>query len=103
MELISVEGIDFDTNFIELLFDGIFKEGFYVTTEFDYDIEVVDAGDSITNCREVKGATNITFWYFQVWNAENEEVEINERELKKIKQLVEFKLIDLLCDELNDY
>ena len=102
MELLSVEQIDLDTNFIEVLFDGLFKEGFYVTTEFDYDVEIVEQEEEETNCKELKEPTNIYFSDFKTFDAENEKININNRELKKIKQLVEFKLIDILTDEINN-
>jgi hypothetical protein len=102
MELLAVEQIDFETNFIEVLFDGLFKEGFYVTTEFDYDVELIDVADEDTNCKEWKEPTNISFWDFKTWDNEEEEISINNRELNRIKQLVEFKLIDLLTEEINN-
>ena len=102
MELLAVEGIDFETNFIEVLFDGLFKEGFYVTTYFDYDVELTDVDDEDTNCREWKEPTDIYFVDFQTFDSDHEEIKINNRELKKIKQLVEFELIDLITEEINN-
>lgn len=102
MELLSVEQIDLETNFIEVLFDGLFKEGFYVTTEFDYDVEVVEEAEEDLGIREWKIPTNISFWDFKTWDNEEEEISINNRELNRIKQLVEFQLIDLLTEEINN-
>ena len=53
-------------------------------------------------CKNRYAATNITFWDFKIFNAENEEITINNRETKKIKQKIEFKLIDSLSDYLNN-
>tara|TARA_R110002153_G_scaffold23901_2_gene76809 strand:- start:1705 stop:2016 length:312 start_codon:yes stop_codon:yes gene_type:complete len=102
MELLGIENLDLENNFIEVLFDGLFTEGFYVTTEYDYDKDQVEHKDEETNCIDYYAACNITFWDFKIFNVENELITINDRELKKIKELVEFKLIDLLSDELNN-
>ena len=102
MEIVGFDLIDFDKNEIEVLFDGLFQQGFYVKTEFDYDIEVVQEEELAVACREIKAATNITFFDFKTFNSEEEEISINNRELNKIKQLVEFDLIDLLDDEINN-
>ncbi len=102
MELIEVGLFDPEENYIEVLFDGLFKEGFYIKTEFDYDIEIVQDEDLSVGCVEIKAATNISFFDFKIFNAANEEIQINNRELNKIKQLVEYKLIDLLEDEINN-
>ncbi len=102
MEIVGFDEIDFENNYIEVLFDGLFKEGFYVKTEFDYDIEVLEEEDYRTGCRHYEGARNVTFFDFKTFNAEEEEISINDRELNKIKQLVEYKLIDLLEDEINN-
>ena len=71
-------------------------------TEFDYEVEIVQDEDLSVGCREIKAATNITFFDFKTFNSEEEEISINNRELNKIKQLVEFDLIDLLDDEINN-
>ena len=102
MELLEFENLDLERNFVEVLFDGLFLEGFYVTTEFDYNDEQVEFKDSETNCKNRYAATNITFWDFKIFNAANEEITINNRETKKIKQKIEFKLIDSLSDYLNN-
>jgi len=101
MELIEIALFDPKENYIEVLFDGLFKEGFYITTEFDYDIEILQHEELEVGCVEIKAATNITFYDFKIFNAANEEISINDRELNKIKQLVEYKLIDLLDEEIN--
>lgn len=100
MELIEVAS--FDESNIEVLFDGLFQEGFYITTEFAYDIEVVQEQDLAVACREIKAATNITFFDFKIFNAANEEITINKRETKKIMLMVEFEIIDLLDEEINN-
>ena len=102
MEIVGFDLIDFDKNEIEVLFDGLFKEGFYVKTDFDYDIEVVEEEDEDTGRRHQEAATNISFWDFKIFNSEEEEITINDRETKKIKELVEHELIDLLDDEINN-
>lgn len=102
MEIVGFDLIDFEKNKIEVLFDGLFKEGFYVKTEFDYEVDIVQEEDLAVACREIKAATNITFFDFKTFNTEEEEISINNRELNKIKQLVEFELIDLLDDEINN-
>jgi len=99
MELIEVAS--FDENYIEVLFDGLFQEGFYITTEFDYEVEIVQHEDLSVGCVEIKVATNITFYDFKTFDAANDEISINDREEKRIKQLIEFKLIDLLDEEIN--
>ena len=100
MELIEVAS--FDENYIEVLFDGLFQEGFYITTEFAYDIEIVQEEELAVGCQEIKAATNITFFDFKIFNAANEEITINKRETKKIMLMVEFKIIDLLDEEINN-
>ena len=102
MEIVGFDLIDFDKNEIEVLFDGLFQQGFYVKTEFDYDIEVVQEEELAVGCQEIKAATNITFFDFKIFNAANEEITINKRETKKIMLMVEFKIIDLLDEEINN-
>jgi len=100
MEIIDIQ--TFEENYIEVLFDGLFQEGFYVKTEFDYDIEVVQEEELAVACKEIKAARNITFFDFKIFNAANEEITINKRETKKIMLMVEFKIIDLLDEEINN-
>jgi inorganic pyrophosphatase/exopolyphosphatase len=102
MELLSVENIDFDSNFIEVLFDGIFKEGFYVTTDFTFNEYHQELKDEETNCKDHFEPVDILFYDFKIFNAEHDLITINDRETKKIKELVEFKLIDLLTEEINN-
>jgi len=102
MEIVGVENFDTDENYIEVLFDGLFHEGFYVRTEFDFEVEIVQHEELSVGCQEIKVARDISFWDFKIFNAEEEEITINDRETKKIKELVEFKLIDLLDDEINN-
>jgi hypothetical protein len=80
---------------------GIFQTGFYIETEYDFDTEKTEAEDE-TNVQEHLEPTAISFWDFKIFNADEEEISINDRETKGIKQLVENKLIDLLTEELND-
>lgn len=101
MELIGVEELDFESNFIEVLFDGMLKEGFYVETEFDYDKEITEAEEDL-GIKAGIDPINITFWEFKIFNSENEKISINDRETKKIKDLIENKLIDSLKDYLNN-
>ena len=103
MELIEVEDFDFEESNMKVLFDGLFKEGFYVTTEFSYDEEIIQEEDYNLGLKEIKTAMFINFYNFKIFNAANEEISINDREKKRIKQLIEFKLIDLLEDEINNY
>jgi len=100
MEIIDIQ--TFEENYIEVLFDGLFQEGFYVKTEFDYDIEVVQEEELAVACKEIKAARNITFFDFKIFNAANEEITINKRETKIIMLMVEFKIIDLLDEEINN-
>jgi len=102
MELLKFENLDLESNFVEVLFDGILRNGFYVETEFSYDTEILEEEEEETNCKDVIGATNLKFWDFKTFDSDENEISINDRELKKIKELVEFKLIDLLSDELNN-
>ena len=102
MELLEVVNLDLESSYIEVLFDGILKEGFYVESNFSYDEESLEEEEEETNCKNVIVANNVKFWDFKTFNADNEQISINNRELKKIKELVEFKLIDLLSDELNN-
>ena len=103
IDLLEVENIDLETNFIEVLFDGMFKEGFYVTTEFDYNVIVEQFEDFDNGVQEHKIPTEISFWDFKTFNAEGEQIKINDRDSQRIKQLVEFKLIDILIDEVNNH
>ena len=102
MELLQVENLDLENGTISVVFDGILKGGFWVDADFSYDEETLEEEDLDTNCKKVLGATNIIFWDFIITDCEEEVISINNRELTKIKQLVEFKLIDLLSDELNN-
>jgi len=103
MELLEVENFDFEESNMKVLFDGFLKEGFYVTTEFSYDEEVTQKEDFYLGLKEYKSAMFIVFYNFKTFNSEDEEISINNRELKKIKDMVEFKLIDLLEEEINNY
>jgi len=102
MELIEVENLDLESNKVTVVFDGLFPEGFIVKSEFSYDTELLEEKEEETNCKDVIGASNIQFWGFETFDSEDNEISINNRELKKIKELVEFKLIDELNDELNN-
>jgi hypothetical protein len=102
MELLEVENLDLESSFIEVLFDGILKEGFYVESNFSYDTELLEEEEEETNCKDILAPTNLKFWDFKTFDSQENEISINDRELKKIKELVEFKLIDLLSDELNN-
>ena len=103
MEIIGIENFDTDENIIEVLFDGLFKEGFTVKTEFDFEVEVIQEEEFDLGLKAVKVATDISFWDFKMYNAEEEEITINDRETKRIKELIEYKLIYLLDDEINNY
>ena len=102
MELLKVENLDLENNKISVVFDGILKGGFWIDTEFSYDEEQLEVEEEDTDCKNIIGATNINFWDFTITDCYEKVILINNRELKKIKQLVEFKLIDLLSDELNN-
>lgn len=102
MELVEVGLFDTKENIIRVYFDGLFQEGFYVITEFDFEVEVIQEEEYNLGLKEIKVAKDISFWDFKIFNAANEEISINDREEKRIKQLIEFKLIDLLDDEINN-
>jgi len=102
MELIEVENLNLESNEVTVVFDGLFPEGFIVKSEFSYDTEFLEEKEEETNCKDVIGASNIQFWDFETFDSEENKISINNRELKKIKELVEFKLIDELNDELNN-
>ena len=101
MNLLEIEDLDLDNNTLTVVFDGLFIEGFRVEAEFSFDKEETEAEEE-TNTKKHIEPTNIYFNEFKTINSEEEEFSINDRELKKIKQLVEFKLIDVLTEELND-
>ena len=101
MEVLEVENFDFEEKNMKVLFDGLFKEGFYVTTEFDYDVTVCAAEPEI-GLKEWTEPLCLTFFSFKTFNAANEQISINNRELKKIKQLVHFQLIELIAEEINN-
>jgi len=101
MNLLEIEDLDLDNNTLTAVFDGLFPEGFRVESEFSFDKEETEAEEE-TNTQYHIEPTNICFDEFKTFNSEEEEFTINNRELKKIKELVEFKLIDLLTEELND-
>ncbi len=86
MELLDFKNLDLDSKFVEVFFDGVWIEGFYVETYFDYD-EEEDLKNNIL-------ATNITFWEFKIFKADAELITFNDRETKKIKQMIELKLIE---------
>lgn len=102
MELLEIENLDLENNNFKAVFDGMFPQGFYIKTEFDYDDEVVESACEETNYKESLAATNISFHDFKIFNSDSELISVNDRETKKIKQLIEFKLIDSLNDYLNN-
>lgn len=102
MNLLEIENLDTDNNTLTAVFDGLFGGGFTVKTDFCYDVEQIEFAEEETNCQDCFEPTNISFDEFKTFNSDEEEFTINNRELKKIKELVEFKLIDLLTEELND-
>ena len=102
MELLEVESINYDTNEVEVLFDGVFQNGFIVKTDFDYDKEQTEFEDSRTGERDYFEATNISLWYLTLMDVEGKEFTINNRELNTIKQMIENELTNLLTDYIND-
>ncbi len=102
MDLLEIEKIDFKNNTLVAVFDGMFKGGFRVETEFDYDKEQIEVEDNRTGCKDYYEATAISFWFFKLIDSEDKEFTVSERETKRIKQLVEFQLIDLLEIEINN-
>jgi hypothetical protein len=102
MELLEIENLNLESNNLTAVFDGLFTEGFVVKTEFSYDEEIIEEEEEETNCKNIFAPTNLKFWDFKTYDSDENEISINDRELKKIKELVEFKLIDLLSDELNN-
>lgn len=101
MELLEIENANFENKNLKAVFDGLFNGGFYVETEFDFDTEETEAEEE-TNTQHHIEPTTISFWNFKTFNSDEEPIKINERELKKIKQLVENELTDLLTEELNN-
>jgi hypothetical protein len=101
MELLEIENIDFENNKATVIFDGLFETGFTVKVEFDYDEEVEEAEEETNTQRHVE-PTAFSFIEFETLKVDGSKFNLNNRELTKIKQLVEFKLIDLLTKELND-
>jgi len=102
MELLEIENLDLESNTLTAVFDGLFSEGFIVKSDFSYNEEMIEEEEEETNCKEILAPTNLNFWDFKTFDSDENEISINDRELKKIKELVEFKLIDLLSDELNN-
>ena len=102
MELLEIENLDLESNTLTAVFDGLFSEGFIVKSDFSYNEETIEEEEEETNCKEILAPTNLNFWDFKTFDSQENEISINDRELKKIKELVEFKLIDLLSDELNN-
>tara|TARA_R110002020_G_scaffold65330_3_gene172588 strand:+ start:4245 stop:4556 length:312 start_codon:yes stop_codon:yes gene_type:complete len=102
MELLEIENLNLESNNLTAVFDGLFTEGFVVKTEFSYDEETIEEEEEETNCKEILAPTNLNFWDFKTYDSDENEISINDRELKKIKELVEFKLIDELSNELNN-
>jgi hypothetical protein len=102
MELIQIEEIDFNTQELKAVFDGLLKEGFYIETDFDFDKIREEQQEENTNCKDYFLPENVTFWNWKAFNSNEEEISINNRETKKIKQLVENQLTELLTQEIND-
>ena len=101
MELLEIEVIDFELITLTAVFEGFFLEGFTVEVEFDYH-EWEDPEDLASGLKQHVTPSNIYFTEFKTLKEDGQVFSINNRELKKAKQLVEFKLIDLLTEELND-
>jgi hypothetical protein len=102
MELLSIEDIDFDKQELKAVFDGLFEGGFYVESNYDFDKIQDEFFEEETNSKDYFLPEAITFWDWKVFNSDEEPISINNRESKKIKQLVENELIDVLTKEIND-
>lgn len=102
MELLQIENIDYESKKIQAVFDGILKEGFYVKADFDYEEIQTEFEDERTGLQDYYSAEKISLWDFKTFDTEDNEISINNRENKKIKELVEFKLIELLEDYINN-
>ena len=102
MELLEIKTIDFNKKTLKATFDGLFNGGFVVKTKFDFDKVLEEAADEDLGLKDYYLPEAISFWEWEVFNPEEELITINERETKKIKQLVENELNDLLVTELNE-
>lgn len=91
MELLEIENLDLENKNLTVNFDGLFIEGFYIKTDFDFDlIEETNLKGEV-----YMEASNITFWDFKIYT-DGKQIKINERETKKIKDLIDFELTDIL-------
>ena len=102
MELLKFENLDLQNDFVEVLFDGILDEGFFVETDFSYDKSILEEPQETNHFVTTYEAINVYLWNFKIYNVNNEQISVNKRETKKIKQLIEFKLIDSINDYLNN-
>ena len=102
MELLQIDEIELDTQFLIATFDGLFDTGFYIETEYDFDKIREQQEETEVNLKEHYIPENITFWNWKAFNSNQKKISINNRETKKIKQMVENELTNILIKHLND-
>ena len=100
MVLLEIEKIDYEENNLTAVFDGLFREGFIVKADFEYEKEQVESKDDSLGLRDYFVATNISL-LVEIYH-EDEKISINDRELKKVLNQIELKLIDLLEKVINN-
>lgn len=94
----NLESVDFDEDNMCVIayYNDFLEDGFYITSDVDYDeveddVEDVDLGISDSILIE-----NFLFWDFRIFNAANEEISFNKTITKEIKQEVENNIINQL-------
>ena len=101
MESLDIEKIDYNTNELECVFDGLFPEGLVIKTDFDYKKEQTEYKDEGLGFSDYYVAEKITFFDFKIFHEDNP-VNISELELTKLKQKIENKLSELLEIYINE-
>ena len=91
MELLEIENLNAENKTLKATFDGLFIEGFYIITDFDFDLEP----ETNLNGEVYFEVRNITFWDFKIFT-DDELITLNKADTKRIKQLIDFELTNIL-------
>lgn len=101
ISLLEIDGIDYDTEELTAVFDGIFREGFIVRCSFTYDDYKEQKEDLELGLGNYYLPNNIILDNISIEHEEIK-VDINKREMSVIKNEIENKLTELLEIYLND-
>jgi hypothetical protein len=96
--MLILESVNFDEDNQEVRadFGGFLEDGFYITSDVDFDEVTDDEADFEIGLKESILIENFLFWDFKIFNSANEEVSFNKTLTIEIKQEVENELIKQL-------